>query len=123
MWIRRFHGLGNVVLLLPVLDKLAAEGRRVGVATRSEWAPTFSALRPGFIWGSESPEGAVDLDALTSSMLPEEHRTDEFGRLLGVAPPFHAPSMAGQTVTIDEAYVQTQLAEIVKDDDLTRYIL
>jgi len=36
---------------------------------------------------------------------------------------FHAPSMAGQTVSIDDAYVEKQLAEIIKDDDLTRYIL
>lgn len=94
MWIKRYHGLGNIVLLLPVLDRLAAEGRAVAVATRSEWALAFSVLRPGFIWGSEPPEGSVDLDALTLSLQPSEHRTDEFGRLLGVPPPFPAPGIA-----------------------------
>jgi len=93
IWIKRSHGLGNVVLLLPVLDKLVAEGRRVAVATREEWASAFSALRPGVIWATESPTAAVDLDALTSSMSPKEHRTDEFGRLLGMPPPFPAPSV------------------------------
>jgi len=36
---------------------------------------------------------------------------------------FHAPDMGGQTVTIDVPYVDQRLAEIIKDDDLTRYIL
>lgn len=36
---------------------------------------------------------------------------------------FHAPSMAGQRLRIDTTYVERQLAGIVKDHDLTRYIL
>jgi ATP-dependent HslUV protease ATP-binding subunit HslU len=36
---------------------------------------------------------------------------------------FEAPDMQGVTVKIDAAYVQRQLASIVKDDDLSRYIL
>lgn len=36
---------------------------------------------------------------------------------------FHASNMRGQTVTIDTNYVNQRLAEIIKDDDLTRYIL
>jgi ATP-dependent HslUV protease ATP-binding subunit HslU len=36
---------------------------------------------------------------------------------------FHAPNMDGQTVTIDIDYVNQRLEEIIKDDDLTRYIL
>jgi ATP-dependent protease HslVU (ClpYQ) ATPase subunit len=31
--------------------------------------------------------------------------------------------MNGQTVTIDAAYVQRVLAETVKDEDLSRYVL
>ena len=36
---------------------------------------------------------------------------------------FEAPDRAGQTVTVDRAYVDAHLGELVKDEDLTRYIL
>lgn len=36
---------------------------------------------------------------------------------------FDAPERAGETVTIDAAYVDRMLADIVKDEDLSRYIL
>ena len=36
---------------------------------------------------------------------------------------FDAPDKKGQSVTIDAAYVQKMLSEIVKDQDLSRYIL
>ena len=36
---------------------------------------------------------------------------------------FHAPELDGQTIRIDAAYVDRMLAEIVKSDDLSRYIL
>jgi ATP-dependent HslUV protease ATP-binding subunit HslU len=36
---------------------------------------------------------------------------------------FDAPEMRKKTVKIDAAYVQKQLAAIVKDQDLSRYIL
>jgi ATP-dependent HslUV protease ATP-binding subunit HslU len=36
---------------------------------------------------------------------------------------FRAPEMPGETVVIDEEYVQTRLAGLAKDDDLSRYIL
>ena len=36
---------------------------------------------------------------------------------------FDASDMAGQSVTIDAAYVQRVLAETVKDEDLSRYVL
>ena len=36
---------------------------------------------------------------------------------------FDAPEMKKKTVKIDAAYVQKQLAAIVKDQDLSRYIL
>ena len=36
---------------------------------------------------------------------------------------FEAPDRAGAEVVIDDAYVRSQLDELVKDDDLTRYIL
>ena len=36
---------------------------------------------------------------------------------------FDAPDLADKTVTIDEAYVERMLAGIVKNEDLSRYIL
>jgi ATP-dependent HslUV protease ATP-binding subunit HslU len=36
---------------------------------------------------------------------------------------FRAPEMTGQSVHIDAAYVREKLAEIVKNEDLSRYIL
>jgi ATP-dependent HslUV protease ATP-binding subunit HslU len=36
---------------------------------------------------------------------------------------FDAPTMAGQELTIDAEYVQAHLADVVKDEDLSRYIL
>jgi ATP-dependent HslUV protease ATP-binding subunit HslU len=36
---------------------------------------------------------------------------------------FDAPEMAGKSITIDEAYVSRMLADIVKSDDLSRYVL
>ena len=36
---------------------------------------------------------------------------------------FDAPSLAGETVTVDAAFVDERLGELVKDEDLSRYIL
>ena len=36
---------------------------------------------------------------------------------------FDGPDLAEKTVTIDDAYVTGMLADIVKNDDLSRYIL
>jgi len=36
---------------------------------------------------------------------------------------FDAPDLKGQTVNIDRAYVRNVLSEIIKDEDLSRYIL
>ena len=36
---------------------------------------------------------------------------------------YAASDMAGQTVTIDAAYVRQRLGEIASDTDLSRYIL
>ena len=36
---------------------------------------------------------------------------------------FEAPDKKGEQITIDAAYVQKMLSEIVKDQDLSRYIL
>ncbi len=36
---------------------------------------------------------------------------------------FNAPDLKGQSVHIDRAYVRNVLSEIIKDEDLSRYIL
>jgi len=36
---------------------------------------------------------------------------------------FDAPDKKGEQITVDAAYVQKMLSEIVKDQDLSRYIL
>jgi ATP-dependent HslUV protease ATP-binding subunit HslU len=36
---------------------------------------------------------------------------------------FGAPDLAGKTVTVDAAYVQERLADVTRDQDLSRYIL
>jgi len=36
---------------------------------------------------------------------------------------FDAPEMSGQSVTIDAKYVQDRLSNIVKDADLSKFIL
>jgi len=36
---------------------------------------------------------------------------------------YEATERSGDSITIDEAYVANMLDEVVKDEDLTRYIL
>ena len=36
---------------------------------------------------------------------------------------FDAPEMSGGSVAIDEAYVDRMLADIVRNEDLSRYVL
>jgi ATP-dependent HslUV protease ATP-binding subunit HslU len=36
---------------------------------------------------------------------------------------FHAPELAGQTIHVTSAYVDEKLQEVVRDQDLSRYIL
>ncbi len=87
--IKRSHGLGNVICLLPVLDRLHEEGYRINVFTRPEWIHAFSVLRSPYCWSAaDCPEDVIDLDELTCGLAPTEHRTDEFAHLLGLGCPF-----------------------------------
>jgi ATP-dependent HslUV protease ATP-binding subunit HslU len=36
---------------------------------------------------------------------------------------FNAPALSGETVTVDAAFVDERLGELLKDEDLSRYIL
>jgi len=86
--IKRCHGLGNVICLLPVLDRLQSGGQQVNLITRPEWVYSLSHLRPDFLYNSPAKSDPIDLDELTRTLIPREHRTDELGRLLGLAPPY-----------------------------------
>jgi hypothetical protein len=88
--VRRYHGLGNVIMLLPALDALAAEGVRVHLSTRPEWVGVLRAVRPDFNISVHSRPDTLDLDTATESLRPGGHRGDEFAALLGARAP-HAP--------------------------------
>ncbi|HKI81519.1 MAG TPA: glycosyltransferase family 9 protein [Pseudodesulfovibrio sp.] len=85
--IKRTHGLGNVLLLLPVLECLQDRGGNIRLLTRPEWAGAVGALVPAVDvvpLDGPVPDGCVDLDAMTMAIRPVEHRTLELARLLGV---------------------------------------
>jgi ADP-heptose:LPS heptosyltransferase len=82
--VKRCHGLGNVILLLPALDYLCDHGTMVSLVTRPEWVEAFSSLRPNFKVIAETESPVIDLDAMTSEVYPTQHRSDELARLLGI---------------------------------------
>ena len=88
--IKRCHGLGNVILLLPVLDYLFERGTAICLVTREEWIEAFSAIRPHFsiVTGTEDP--VVDLDRTTSELYPSQHRSDELAGMLGIDEPIRS---------------------------------
>jgi len=92
--VKRTHGLGNVILLLPVLRVAAARGRSVELATRPEWLGCVRALAPEVDVVGEAIAAHMDLDAMTEAIHPDRHRTEEFGALLGIAGPY--PPLAHQ---------------------------
>lgn len=84
--IKRTHGLGNVLLLLPVLEHLRDRGASVHLLTDPLWAEAVGELvRDVEVspFAAATPE-TIDLDAMTMALKPVEHRTLELARLLGV---------------------------------------
>jgi len=82
--VKRCHGLGNVILLLPVLDCFHSNGSHVCLITRKEWVEAFSVLRPNFEITAQMNAQAIDLDEMTLEVSPSQHRIDEFAQLLGL---------------------------------------
>jgi ADP-heptose:LPS heptosyltransferase len=82
----RKHGLGNVVLLMPVLQAATKQYMQVELVTNSEWIDTFSVLYPKISFLSEKKidQNCIDLDNLTLHSLPNMHRTKEFAEILKV---------------------------------------
>jgi len=89
--IKRCHGLGNVVMLLPVLDQLAGNGLQVNLITRPQWTHVFQTLYPRINVSDQYRADAIDLDAMTEPLKPNKHRTLEFAELLGVEAPLEPP--------------------------------
>jgi len=85
---RRLHGLGNIIMLLPILKKLTESSINVVLETREEWASMLSVLVPGIEFTPETTSDAMDLDELTKGLRPMGHRTDEFAEIIGVEGPF-----------------------------------
>lgn len=88
--IKRSHGLGNVLLLLPVLDHLQENGQPVRLLTRPDWVDAIGALATTIDvvpFDGREGDGFVDLDAMTATIKPVAHRTNELARLLGVEDP------------------------------------
>ena len=82
--VKRCHGLGNVILLLPVLDYLHEQGTAICLVTRKEWVETFRAIRSDFDVVTETRASVVDLDSMTSEIYPSQHRSDELAGMLGI---------------------------------------
>ena len=82
--VKRCHGLGNIILLIPVLDYLYKQGTAIRLVTRQEWVVTLSAIRPHFDIVSGFDEEAMDLDQMTSESYPSQHRSDELAGMLGI---------------------------------------
>jgi hypothetical protein len=81
------HGLGNVFLLLPVLDGLVEQGVQVHLVTQVQWVDTLRMLRPELHITDRSRSDTIDLDLATLSSKPEEHRSQEFARILNLTGP------------------------------------
>jgi ATP-dependent HslUV protease ATP-binding subunit HslU len=77
---------------------------------------------------SFTPDGVDEIASIASEV---NHRTENIGarRLQTITEKvmetisFDAPDMSGQTVSIDGKYVNERLADIVKDADLSKFIL
>jgi ADP-heptose:LPS heptosyltransferase len=82
----RRHGLGNVVLLMPVLQAATKQYTQVELVTNSEWIDAFSVLYPNiaFLSENEISQNCIDLDNVTLQSLPNMHRTKEFAAILKV---------------------------------------
>ena len=80
----RRHGLGNVILLLPVLNYLHSKGHGINLVTREEWVDVFSDLCPEFEVSMNKSSESIDLDKMTLDIHPTKHRTDELASLLGL---------------------------------------
>ena len=86
--VKRCCGLGNVFLLIPVLDKAYQLGYRIQLITNNDWIEYLKKIRPHFSYNTNETESFIDLDYITKDLNPNIHRTIEFGELLDIQPPY-----------------------------------
>jgi hypothetical protein len=91
--VRRCHGLGNVIMLLPVLEQLAGQGYAVRLVTQPQWVGALQRLNPRITVSDSGPPDTIDLDRATHSLRPGAHRGKEFADLLGAAEPTRPPRL------------------------------
>jgi ADP-heptose:LPS heptosyltransferase len=91
--VKRFHGLGDVIMLLPVLDSLVEEGVGVHLATDARWVGALRRLRPRIRIDGEARPDTLDLDSATATLEPRAHRSEEFARILGVSAALSPPRL------------------------------
>lgn len=97
--LRRRHGLGNLLMLFPVLTYHLDRGTAVTLETEPESSAVFSELLPEIEFTTQKIDQAKDLDQITRSNIPSAHRTDEFAEILG-APPGLKPTV----LTVPQAW-------------------
>jgi ADP-heptose:LPS heptosyltransferase len=82
--VKRVHGLGNLIFLLPVLDYYCSKGYTIELFTNIEWRDFITAVRPNYVLLKKNLENTIDLDDATKNISPQTHKTNEFCELLGV---------------------------------------
>jgi len=85
--VKRSHGLGNVFMLIPVLDSLSEKGYQIHLVTDERWISTLRVLRPEYLINTNCHPETIDLDLITSSKRPGAHRIEEYATILGVDVP------------------------------------
>jgi ADP-heptose:LPS heptosyltransferase len=88
--VKRSHGLGNVLMLIPVLDSLSEKGHQIHVVTDEKWVTTLQVLRPEYLIDTNCHPDTIDLDLITASKQPGTHRIEEYASILGVDVPLAA---------------------------------
>ena len=105
--VKRVHGLGNVIMLLPVLNQLARLGADVCLVTQSEWIDALQELNPAISFSDRDRNDAVDLDLATRDLVPREHRGKEFAGILNVTDPIE-PARFAVPVSWSDPFTQWQ---------------
>jgi len=93
--------------------ELLVPGELIWFANGKACRHRYYTYRPWHIRYSAGPKLEKELAETTLAVM--ERMLDQIS--------FDAPDLSGQQIVIDAAYVQEKLADIVKDEDLSRYIL
>ena len=105
--VKRVHGLGNVIMLLPALHHLVRRGVDVCLITRSEWIDALQELNAAIRFSDRDRDDALDLDLATRDLVPREHRSKEFADILNVTDPIE-PLRFAVPVSWSDPFTQWQ---------------